>query len=302
MFFIVLLFITAFGLSAIAAYYSIVGLIAIFASAPIPIAIMGGSLEVAKLVTASWLYRNWQDAPRMLKYYFTTAVVILMMITSLGIFGYLSKAHIDQTSGTAEVSAKVEVYDEKIRTARENIQTARRQLKQMDDAVDQVLARSTDEKGAEKANTIRRNQARDRANLAKEIETNQKFIATLSDESAPLRSEIRKVEAEVGPLKYIAELIYGEEAKNHLDSAVRFVIILLVLVFDPLAVLMVIAGNYNLSQLRRKEEPEQPKVEAAPEPKMKETDINMTSVDPIPMNKDEIVNATKLYHRDQDSM
>ena len=302
MFFIVLLFITAFGLSAIAAYYSIVGLIAIFASAPIPIAIMGGSLEVAKLVTASWLYRNWQDSPRMLKYYFTTAVVILMMITSLGIFGYLSKAHIDQTSGTAEVSAKVEVYDEKIRTARENIQTARRQLKQMDDAVDQVLARSTDEKGAEKANTIRRNQARDRANLAKEIETNQKFITTLSDESAPLRSEIRKVEAEVGPLKYIAELIYGEEAKNHLDSAVRFVIILLVLVFDPLAVLMVIAGNYNLSQLRRKEEPEQPKVEAAPEPKMKETDINMTSVDPIPMNKDEIVNATKLYHRDQDSM
>ena len=302
MLFIVLLFLTAFGLSAIAAYYSIVGLIAIFASAPIPIAIMGGSLEVAKLVTASWLYRNWQDSPRMLKYYFTTAVVILMMITSLGIFGYLSKAHIDQTSGTAEVSAKVEVYDEKIRTARENIQTARRQLKQMDDAVDQVLARSTDEKGAEKANTIRRNQARDRANLAKEIETNQKFITTLSDESAPLRSEIRKVEAEVGPLKYIAELIYGEEAKNHLDSAVRFVIILLVLVFDPLAVLMVIAGNYNLSQLRRKEEPEQPKVEAAPEPKMKETDINMTSVDPIPMNKDEIVNATKLYHRDQDSM
>jgi len=302
MFFIVLLFITAFGLSAIAAYYSIVGLIAIFASAPIPIAIMGGSLEVAKLVTASWLYRNWQDAPRMLKYYFTSAVVVLMLITSLGIFGYLSKAHIDQTSSTSETSTKVAIYDEKIRTARENIEAARRQLKQMDEAVDQILARSTTEQGAQRANTIRRNQAGDRNTLAIEIEANQKIIVALGEESAPLRAEVRKVEAEVGPLKYIAELIYGEEAKNHLDSAVRFVIILLVLVFDPLAVLMVIAGNYNLSQLRRKEEPEQPRVEAAPEPKMKETDINMTSVEPIPMNKDEIVNATKLYHRDQDSM
>lgn len=293
---IILLFATAFLLSSIAAYYSIVGLIAIFASAPIPIALMGGSLEVAKLVTASWLYRNWKDAPKALKYYFTTAVVILMLITSLGIFGYLSKAHIDQTSGTTELAAKVEVYDEKIRTARENIQTARRQLKQMDDAVDQVLARSTSEQGAEKANTIRKNQARDRANLAKEIETNQKFIATLSDESSSLRSEVRKVEAEVGPLKYIAELIYGEDAQNHLDSAVRFVIILLVLVFDPLAVLMIIAGNYTLNQMRKKP------VEAAPEPMMTESKINMTSVDPIPMNKDEIVNATTMYHRDQDSM
>jgi outer membrane murein-binding lipoprotein Lpp len=302
MFFIVLLFLTAFGLSAIAAYYSIVGLIAIFASAPIPIAIMGGSLEVAKLVTASWLYRNWQDAPRMLKYYFTSAVVVLMLITSLGIFGYLSKAHIDQTSSTSETSTKVAIYDEKIRTARENIEAARRQLKQMDEAVDQILARSTTEQGAQRANTIRRTQSSDRNTLAREIEANQKIIVALGEESAPLRAEVRKVEAEVGPLKYIAELIYGEEAKNHLDSAVRFVIILLVLVFDPLAVLMVIAGNYNLSQLRRKEEPEQPRVEAAPEPKMKETDINMTSVDPIPMNKDEIVNATKLYHRDQDSM
>ena len=302
MFFIVLLFLTAFGLSAIAAYYSIVGLIAIFASAPIPIAIMGGSLEVAKLVTASWLYRNWQDAPRMLKYYFTSAVVVLMLITSLGIFGYLSKAHIDQTSSTSEIATKVAVYDEKIRTARDNIEVARRQLKQMAEAVDQVMARSTTEQGAARANTIRRSQAADRNSLAKEIESNQKTIVALGEESAPLRAEVRKVEAEVGPLKYIAELIYGEEAKNHLDSAVRFVIILLVLVFDPLAVLMVIAGNYNLSQLRRKEEPEQPRVESAPEPKMKETDINMTSVEPIPMNKDEIVNATKLYHRDQDSM
>jgi len=117
MLFIVLMFATAFLLSGIAAYYSIVGLIAIFASAPIPIAVMGGSLEVAKLVTASWLYRNWSNAPKALKYYFTTAVVVLMLITSLGIFGYLSKAHIEQTAKTVETIAKVEIYNEKIKTA-----------------------------------------------------------------------------------------------------------------------------------------------------------------------------------------
>jgi hypothetical protein len=145
---------------------------------------------------------------------------------------------------------------------------------------------------------IRSNQSRDRNNVAKEIEANQKLIASLREESSPLRTEIRKVEAEVGPLKYIAELIYGEDAKNHLDSAVRFVIILLVLVFDPLAVLMVIAGNYNLNLLMRKpEEKEEEKEE-----KIVESKINMTSVEPIPMNKDEIMNATRLYHRDQDSL
>jgi hypothetical protein len=295
MFFVVILFLTAFALSAIAAYYSIVGLIAIFAAAAIPVAIMGASLEVAKLVTVSWLYRNWTDAPKALKYYFTTAVMVLMLITSLGIFGYLSKAHIDQTSGTVETIAKVAIYDEKIKVAEGNIETFRRQLKQMDEAVEQVLARSTTEQGAARSMAIRSNQSRDRNNVAKEIEANQKLIASLREESSPLRTEVRKVEAEVGPLKYIAELIYGEDAKNHLDSAVRFVIILLVLVFDPLAVLMVIAGNYNLNKLL------EPKDESD-EPKVVESKINMTSLDPVPMNKDEIMNATRLYHRDQDSM
>ena len=282
MFFIAILLFTAFTLSGIAAYYSIVGLIAIFSGAPIPIAVMGASLEVAKLVTASWLYRNWKDSPKALKYYFTVAVVILMLITSLGIFGYLSKAHIDQTSGTSELIAKVAIYDDKIKVAEENINSFRRQLKQLDEAVEQVLARSTTEQGAARSMAIRNAQQRDRNTLAKEIETNQKIIAALREESSPLRTEIRKVEAEVGPLKYIAELIYGEEAKNHLDSAVRFVIILLVLVFDPLAVLMVIATNYNISKLRK-----QPEVKI-------DIPINMTAMGPIAMNKDEIEKATKI--------
>jgi hypothetical protein len=292
----------ALAVSGIAAYYSVIGLIAIFASAPISIAIMGASLEASKLVVASWLYKNWKDAPKLLKYYFTGAIVILMIITSLGIFGFLSKAHLDQTLATKDVSVKLEIYDEKIKTAKDNIDANRKALKQMDEAVDQVMARSTSETGADKAVALRRNQQKERGRLLAEIDAEQKKISIISEERAPIASEVRKVEAEVGPLKYIAELIYGKEnAQNHFDAAVRWVIILLIIVFDPLAVLLVIAANYSLSQERKPKPVITVKVDndnLRGEFKSKRKKVDLTSLDPIPMNKDEIVNATKLYHRD----
>jgi hypothetical protein len=113
-----LLFSCGLVLSAVAAYYSIMGLIAIFSTAVIPIAIMGSVLEASKLVSASWLYRNWNTAPKLLLTYFTTAVVVLMLLTSMGIFGYLSKAHLDQAVPTGDVVAKVAIIDEKIKTER----------------------------------------------------------------------------------------------------------------------------------------------------------------------------------------
>lgn len=243
-----LLFATAFMLSSIAAYYSIAGLIAIFAAAPISIAIMGSALEVAKIVTVSWLQRNWTTAPKILKIYFSASVVILMLITSLGIFGYLSKAHMDQTLISGDVQGKIAIYDEKIKTAKENIEADRKQLKQMDEAVDQVMARSTTEQGADRANAIRKAQSRDRSALAKNIEANQKLIASLNDEAAPLRAEVRKVEAEVGPIKYIASFVYGEASPELLERAVTWVIILIIFVFDPLAVLLFIAFNRSLDK------------------------------------------------------
>jgi hypothetical protein len=122
----------------------------------------------------------------------------------------------------------------------------------MDEAVDQVMARSQDEKGAEKAVSIRKNQSRDRVSLAKEIETNQKLIATLNDESAPIRAEVRKVEAEVGPIKYIAALIYGDNPDaNLLERAVRWMIIMIVLVFDPLALTLILAANKQFEWARQ---------------------------------------------------
>ena len=249
MFTVVITLLTALLLSAVAAYFSIAGLMAIFSSAVIPIAVMGGTLELAKIVTASWLYRNWKTAPLLFRYYLVSSTIILSLITSLGIFGYLSKAHNDQNLVSGDVQSKIAIYDEKIKTARENIEANRKQLKQMDEAVDQVMGRSTDEKGADKAVSVRRNQSRDRNALAKDIEANQKLIATLNDEAAPIRAEVRKVEAEVGPIKYIAALIYTEQTVDVLEKAVRWVIIALVIVFDPLAILLLIAANMSLRNL-----------------------------------------------------
>lgn len=255
-----LLLLTGLTISAVAIYYSVVGLTAIFSAAVIPIIIMGSALEVGKLVCASWLKANWERAPRFMKAYMTIAVVVLMLITSMGIFGFLSKAHNDQNLVSGDVQSKIAIYDEKIKTAKENIEADRKQLKQMDEAVDQVMARSTSEQGADRANSIRRSQQRDRAALAKSIETNQKLIASLNDEAAPIRAEIRKVEAEVGPIKYIAKFIYGETGadENMLEKAVTWVIILIVIVFDPLAVIMLLGAQMTFGWMReQKDKPEE---------------------------------------------
>ena len=251
-----LLFFTAFVLSGIAAYYSVIGIIAIFSAAVIPVAIMASSLEVAKLVVASWLYRYWKHIPILMKTYFTLSLIVLMLITSMGIFGFLSKAHSDQSLVSGDVTAKIAVYDEKIKTAKENIDANRKALKQMDEAVDQVMGRSTDEKGADKAVALRRAQQKERGRLITEIEAYQKTVSVLAEQRAPIAAEVRKVEAEVGPIKYIAALIYGDDPdENTLERSVRWLIILLICVFDPLAVLMLIAAN--LTQIKSKEWREQ---------------------------------------------
>ena len=250
-----LLLLTGLTISAVAIYYSVVGLTAIFSAAAIPIIIMGSALEVGKLVCASWLKANWERAPRFMKYYMVTAVIVLMLITSMGIFGFLSKAHNDQTLVSGDVGSKIAIYDEKIKTAKENIEADRKQLKQMDEAVDQIMGRSTDEKGADKANAVRKGQQRDRISLAKDIETQQKLIASLNDEAAPIRAEVRKVEAEVGPIKYIAAFIYGTAPdESMLERAVTWIIILIVIVFDPLAVIMLLAAQMTFSWKKEKEE------------------------------------------------
>jgi hypothetical protein len=261
-----LLFITALALSACAAYYSIMGLVAIFAAAVIPILIMGSLLEASKLVVASWLYRSWKEIPKLMKSYFTFALVVLMLLTSMGIFGYLSKAHLDQAIPTGDVQAKLALIDEKIKTEKENINANRKELSQLDSQVDQTIARTTDSAGADRAISIRRNQQKDRARILSEIGTSQTKIAKLNEERAPIASEVRKIEAEVGPIKYIAALIYGDNPEEDvLEKSVRWFIIMIVMVFDPLAVLLLVAANWNLRKEQQLISPEETKVDKTPD-------------------------------------
>lgn len=242
----------ALMLSAVAAYYSIAGLTAIFAAAVIPIIVMGGTLEVAKLVVASWLYRRWKEVNRLMKVYFVSALVVLMFLTSMGIFGFLSKAHLDQALPSGEIAAKMQMIDQKISVQKEIINDNRTVLRQLDEAVNQTMGRSTSEQGAERSVAIRKSQTKERTAAGKAIDTAQTEVNKLLEQRAPIASQLREVEAEVGPVKYIASLIYGDTTdQSTLESAVRIVILMIVFVFDPLAVLMLIAVN---SDLKRKKD------------------------------------------------
>ena len=261
---------TALTLSTIAAWYSILGLTAIFAAAVNPIIIMGSALEISKVVTTVWLHKYWPKVKWTMRVYLVAAVIALAFLTSMGIFGFLSKAHSDQGLVSGDVAAKIAIYDEKIKTARENIDVNRKALKQLDESVDQVMGRSTDEKGADKAVALRRNQQKERGRLLAEIEAEQKKISSLNEERAPIAAEVRKVEAEVGPIKYIAALIYGDNPDaNLLERAVRWVIILIVSVFDPLALTLVLAANgsrvWDREEPKVEEKPEEEKPEEEPE-------------------------------------
>ena len=239
---------TALAISAVAAFYSIVGLMAIFSASALSIAVMGIVLEIGKLITASWLYQNWKRVPFLLKSYLTIAVVILMFITSMGIFGYLSKAHIDQGSGTSEIYVKVERLDNRITSERKIITRAEKQLTALDTALDKYLELGAVSKGLKK----REDQEIERVELTTTINNTQNRIDKLLDKKSEFQLQINSFEVEVGPLKYISALVYGDEALDHIDTAVRGVILILVLVFDPLAVLLIIAANMSIAEYNEK--------------------------------------------------
>lgn len=218
---IILTLLSALLLSGIAAYYSIIGLAAIFTGAFWPIVFMGSVLEMSKLVTASWLYRNWKTCPLLLKSYLTSSVVILMIITSMGIFGFLSKAHIDSTMEAGVNSVEIRTLNQQEKIAKERL--------------DYLLKRAGNPETAS-------------ANVDRQIQQTQKELADINKRKLPLLKEENKLIAEVGPIKYIGDMVYGTEDANGIDKAVRLVILLIMVVFDPLAVLLLIAANMSLQQ------------------------------------------------------
>lgn len=212
---------TAIAISGIAAYFSIAGLVAIFSATPVPIAVMGAFLELAKLVSASWVYRNWQSAPVLIKSYLTGAVIILSLITSMGIFGYLSKSHIKQATEAGSNQVELEVLEQREKSIKTRIDFL---LKQSDKT------------------TYASNR------LNKELQEAQSQLKEVIDQKAPLLQSKNLLEAEVGPLKYITEFIYGNSDEELLKKAVRWVIVTLIFVFDPLAILLLISANISFKQ------------------------------------------------------
>jgi hypothetical protein len=234
-------------------------LAALFAGATSAIIAMGGALEVAKLVMASWLYNNWHSPllPKSIKYYLTSAVVILIFITSVGIFGFLSKAHLDQVVPESNNKLQVQILDEQIEQRQNVINRSQLQLEKMDELIiNQSEETSFFSSSSQRAITERNNQREERLLLEKTIEESLNKINELSDKKAGIRTEQLKLEADLGPIKYVAEFIYGDEAENHFDKAVRIIIIILIFVFDPVAVLMLISANISLKERRMKLEPE----------------------------------------------
>jgi hypothetical protein len=238
----------ALAISVVAGYFSIIGLTVIFAGAFWPVIIMGSVLEVGKLVTASWLYRNWHTTSRLIRTYLTAAVALLMLITSLGIFGFLSRAHIEQqliaSTGDAET---VQILDSKIEYQQQQIDDVDKQISQIDDNVAKMT-----EKGQTKTSLQAiKQQKTARDGLVAKKDSLIDEMSALKTEKIAAETRVKKLEAEVGPLKYVAALIYDDADVDTLERAVRLVIVLLVLVFDPLAVVLLIAANTGLSTKTR---------------------------------------------------
>jgi len=247
MFLTLLTFISAISISVIAAGYSIIGLATLFAGATTAIIAMGGALEVGKLVAASWLYNNWRsDVPRLLKAYLFIAIIVLVFITSMGIFGFLSKAHLDQVKPTSSNNIKIELIDNQIISQEKIIERSQNTLTLLDKALEVYIDKEYVTRGLKE----RKKQKPERDALTLAINEASDKITELSDKRGSLKLEQDKIEAEVGPIKYIAELIYGDDAKDYFDHAVRIVILILIFVFDPLAVLLLIAANISLRQWR----------------------------------------------------
>lgn len=216
-------FISAIALSAVAAYYSVVGLAQIFPGSYLPIIIMGSVLEVSKLVTVSWLYNNWKQTATVMKYYFLIATILLMAITSMGIFGYLSKAHLDTNVNIGANSVQLRTLETQEKIAKERL--------------NYLLQRAGDPATASKK-------------IDTQIQEVQAELKKLSSDKLPLLKEENTLMAEVGPIQYIAELFYAKDDAGFIDKAVRLVILIIIVVFDPLAVLLLIASNQTYIRLK----------------------------------------------------
>lgn len=236
---------TGLIISAVAAYFSILGLTTIFSGAFWPVFIMGSVLELGKLVAVSWLYNNWRITPLTIKTYLSASIAVLMLITSMGIFGLLSRAHIDQQLKLSiGASAEIASIDSQIKIHDDVIKGYDTQIAQIDAALEKMISQGQ----AQASIYIADQQRKNRTNILQQKQKEIEAQTPLKLKKSKLESEYKSLEAEVGPIKYVAELIYGSAEPSLVDKAVRAVIILLILVFDPLAILLLVAFNISLQK------------------------------------------------------
>ena len=247
MFFGILTLLTALAISTVAAYYSIIGLMAIFAGATTAIAIMGIVLEIGKLICASWTFQNWKTSPLSIRSYFISAIVVLMLITSLGIFGFLSRAHITQSSPTSLMEERIERINLKVNQRQNQVNRYQGRLDTLNKALERYIELGAISKGLAKIGAMD-----NETNLLKtKISNLEMEIDGLTDEKYVLKTNISLAEVETGPIRYVASMLYDDVSESQLEEAVRWIIILLIFVFDPLAVIMVIAANISLRDYRK---------------------------------------------------
>jgi hypothetical protein len=253
MIFALLTLLAALGLAGVAGWFSIIGIMSIYAGAAIHALIMGTVLEGGKLVTISWLYRNWDFANWKLKAPLVIFTLTLMLANGIGVFGFLSKAHLEQGVGTIDNGAKIERLDQQIAREKSTIDDDQKVITQLDNTINSYLGKDR----ADRSVFIRKSQAPQRKQLRDDIDASQKRIDDYSDQKLKLQSEVKKMQLDVGPIRYIAELIYGTngDADKNIESAVRIFTLIIVSTLDPLAVILLIAANHTL--LRRQREKEQ---------------------------------------------
>jgi hypothetical protein len=234
---------TSIALAFVAAWFSIAGLATIFSGAFVSVVIMASVLEFAKLVSAAWVHYEWDRINVLTRSYFVFAVVVLMFITSMGIFGYLSKAHIEQTiSVGGNNDIQIQLLEKRIQSEERNVKSSETVLESLDQQV-QTLIDYDRIRGPQGSIAVRESQREERNQLEESIQKSQKQIENYQQELIPLKQVQLELEAEIGPLKYIAELIYGDQASNYFDVAVRWIIIIIVMVFDPLAIMLLIVST-----------------------------------------------------------
>lgn len=246
-----LVLLSGISLSVLAAFLSVLGMLAIFPGSPLIIGSVIASIEFSKYVTASWLHSSWAWLSLRYKIAASTILIVLMLLTSMSIFGYFSKQHLENNTDTGEISAQIEIINSKIELETQTILASKKSIEQLNTVVDQVVARSDKESSIIRANKLRNSQKAERKELLESINTANTAIQKLNTEKFPLESENRKLEVEVGPLKYIASLIYDDVNADVLEKSVRWVIILIVLVFDPLAILMLLAFGMKPPEVKK---------------------------------------------------